>query len=33
VLLGLGAAAIIPLALSVLTVLFTDQERRRAVGA
>jgi MFS transporter, DHA2 family, multidrug resistance protein len=32
VLLGLGAAAIIPLALSVLTVLFTDQERPRAVG-
>ena len=32
VLLGLGAAAIIPLALSVLTVLFNDQERPRAVG-
>jgi DHA2 family multidrug resistance protein-like MFS transporter len=32
VLLGLGAAAIIPLALSVLTVLFTDEERPRAVG-
>jgi DHA2 family multidrug resistance protein-like MFS transporter len=32
VLLGLGAAAIIPLALSVLTVLFDDQERPRAVG-
>jgi DHA2 family multidrug resistance protein-like MFS transporter len=32
VLLGLGAAAIIPLALSVLTVLFSDQERPRAVG-
>ena len=31
-LLGLGAAAIIPLALSVLTVLFTDAERPRAVG-
>lgn len=32
VLLGLGAAAIIPLSLSVLTVLFTEQERPRAVG-
>jgi DHA2 family multidrug resistance protein-like MFS transporter len=32
VLLGLGAAAIIPLALSVLTVLFNDKERPRAVG-
>jgi MFS transporter, DHA2 family, multidrug resistance protein len=32
VLLGLGAAAIIPLSLSVLTVLFTAQERPRAVG-
>ena len=32
VLLGLGAAAIIPLALPVLTVLFSDQERPRAVG-
>ena len=32
VLLGLGAAAIIPLALSVLTVLFNEQERPRAVG-
>jgi MFS transporter, DHA2 family, multidrug resistance protein len=32
VLLGLGAAAIIPLSLSVLTVLFAPQERPRAVG-
>src|SRR6266566_5043019 len=32
VVLGLGAAAIIPLALSVLTVLFSDEERPRAVG-
>ena len=32
VLLGLGAAAIIPLSLSVLTVLFTPEERPRAVG-
>jgi DHA2 family multidrug resistance protein-like MFS transporter len=32
VLLGLGAAAIIPLSLSVLTVLFTAKERPRAVG-
>jgi MFS transporter, DHA2 family, multidrug resistance protein len=32
VLLGLGAAAIIPLALSVLTVLFDERERPRAVG-
>src|SRR6266511_2782387 len=32
VLLGLGAAAIVPLSLSVLTVLFTEQERPRAVG-
>src|SRR5206468_6438230 len=32
VLLGLGAAAIVPLSLSVLTVLFSPQERPRAVG-
>jgi MFS transporter, DHA2 family, multidrug resistance protein len=32
VLLGLGAAAVIPLSLSVLTVLFSPQERPRAVG-
>ena len=32
VLLGLGAAAVIPLSLSVLTVLFTPEERPRAVG-
>ena len=32
VLLGLGAATIIPLALSVLTVLFNNEERPRAVG-
>jgi MFS family permease len=32
VLLGLGAAAIIPLSLSALTVLFTPDERPRAVG-
>jgi MFS transporter, DHA2 family, multidrug resistance protein len=31
-LLGLGAAAVIPLSLSVLTVLFTPDERPRAVG-
>jgi DHA2 family multidrug resistance protein-like MFS transporter len=33
VLLGLGAAAVIPLSLSVLTVLFSPEERPRAVGA
>jgi MFS transporter, DHA2 family, multidrug resistance protein len=32
VLLGLGAAAVIPLSLSVLTVLFSPRERPRAVG-
>jgi len=32
VLLGLGAAAVVPLSLSVLTVLFTETERPRAVG-
>jgi MFS family permease len=32
ILLGLGAAAVIPLSLSVLTVLFTPDERPRAVG-
>src|SRR5262249_7116463 len=32
-LLGLGAAAIVPLSLSVLPVLFTPQERPRAIAA